>query len=204
MQNGGEPGDNRGWNIIRQETAAAKQMWLCKSGASPRMGRKRWVGEILRGDLLKCCDRLDIDGEERRSQVCFKVAFCRTGKKNCWCQNETSGKPECSGGFFEFRGTAMKTVRQCGALWVYRKRIIWIMTKKSLVKPWERMTFTEKRRGEAEGEEIGARSSRSILWETESRKGSLERRKRWSWRALGSREIHGFWSKSELFNERWI
>lgn len=41
--------------------------------------------------------------------MCFKVAFCRTGKKNCWCQNETSGKPECLGGFFEFRGTAMKT-----------------------------------------------------------------------------------------------
>lgn len=54
----------------------------------------------------------------RKGGVKCALKFHSAGleKKNRWCQNETSGKPECLGGFFEFRGTAMKTVRQCGAL----------------------------------------------------------------------------------------
>lgn len=48
--------------------------------------------------MLKHCDRLDIDGEEGDSQLCFKVSFWKTGGKKMLVPNETSGKAGTLGG----------------------------------------------------------------------------------------------------------
>lgn len=62
--------------------------------------------------MLKHCDRLDIDGEEGDSQLCFKVSFWKTGGEKMLVPNETSGKAGTLGGVLLNLGSAVKMVRK--------------------------------------------------------------------------------------------